>query len=34
LYVPESAVAAYKSAPGWKKFANIVGEIEQIDCKD
>jgi hypothetical protein len=27
LYVPESAVAMYKSAPGWRSFANIVGEI-------
>jgi hypothetical protein len=27
LYVPESAVAVYKSAPGWNSFANIVGEI-------
>jgi hypothetical protein len=26
LYVPESAVAVYKSAPVWKSFANIVGE--------
>ncbi|MDR1895195.1 MAG: leucine-rich repeat domain-containing protein [Prevotellaceae bacterium] len=27
LYVPESAVAVYKSAPVWKSFANIVREI-------
>jgi hypothetical protein len=27
LYVPESAVAIYKSALGWGDFANIVGEI-------
>jgi hypothetical protein len=27
LYVPESAVAIYKSAPVWRSFANIVGEI-------
>jgi hypothetical protein len=26
LYVPESAVAVYNSASGWKAFANIVGE--------
>jgi hypothetical protein len=32
--VPENAVAVYKSVSGWKAFANIVGEIEQVDCKD
>lgn len=38
LFVPEEALEAYRTAPGWKKFANIraIGSsgIENIGCEE
>ena len=31
LYVPAGSVEAYRTAPGWKNFKNILADTEGVD---